>query len=87
MESLAVQGNITIEEMKETKSTHLDICCIFFQNEESPEDSEKHNYDWVHDVGPILRQMALIYPTMQKIVDLYNFQGMSMAAMKRAFDV
>ena len=45
------------------------------------------NYDWVHDVGPLLRQMALMYPAMQRIVDLYNFQNMSMAGMKRAFDV
>ena len=87
LESLAVQGNITIEEMQETKSTYIDFCCIFFQNEENPENSEKHNFDWVHDVGPILRQMALIYPAMQRIVNLYNFQGMAMGGMKRAFDV
>ena len=31
--------------------------------------------------------MALMYPAMQRIVDLYNFQNMSMAGMKRAFDV
>jgi len=31
--------------------------------------------------------MALLYPSMQKIIDLYNFKGISINAMKRAFDV
>ena len=84
---MALQGNIKIEKMQETKSTFIDFCCIFFQNEENPSLSEKNNIDWVHDVGPVLRKMALIYPAMQKIIDLYNFQGISIAAMKRAFDV
>lgn len=38
-------------------------------------------------VGPKLRRMGLIYPSMQKIVDLYDFDGLSMSAMKRAFTI
>ena len=31
--------------------------------------------------------MGLIYPAMQQLVDLYTFRGISMLAMKRAFDI
>ena len=41
----------------------------------------------MNHVGPFLRTMRLMYPAMQKIVDLYNFKSIVMPAMKRAFDV
>lgn len=41
----------------------------------------------MNTVGPELRKMGLLYPAMQRIVDLYNFNGLVMGAMKRAFDV
>ena len=31
--------------------------------------------------------MGLLYPSMQKIVNLYSFRAISMRAMRRAFDV
>ena len=41
----------------------------------------------MNHAGPFLRTMGLMYPAMQKIVDLYNFKSIVMPAMKRAFDV
>ena len=43
--------------------------------------------DWVHDIGPILRKYALIFPVMQEMLDLYNFKAIRLTAMKRAFDI
>lgn len=43
--------------------------------------------DWLHLVGPKLKVMGLMYPSMQKIVDLFNYDGLSMDAMKRAFEI
>lgn len=43
--------------------------------------------DWVRDIGPTLKQMGLLYPSMQKIINLYEFQSVSMRAMRRAFDI
>ena len=43
--------------------------------------------DWHHFVGPRLRVMALMYPAMQKIIDLYDFKSITIDAMKRAFDI
>ena len=31
--------------------------------------------------------MGLVYPAMQKIVNLYDFQKISMPSMKRAFEI
>ena len=43
--------------------------------------------DWINHIGPELKRMALLYPSMQRIVDLYNFRGILMKSMARAFDV
>lgn len=43
--------------------------------------------DWVNYVGPRMRIMGLLYPAMQKIINLYSFMGIDMEAMKRAFDI
>ncbi len=43
--------------------------------------------DWLHTVGPKLKLMGLMYPAMQNIIDLYNYDGLSMNAMKRAFEI
>ena len=86
LESLAVQGNISVTGNPSTEN--LDFCCIFFQNPSTTTKSTSESKpDWVSTVGPELRKMALLYPSMQKIVDLYDFKGVSMAAMKRAFDI
>jgi hypothetical protein len=34
-----------------------------------------------------MRVMGLLYPAMQKIVDLYNFKEIHLGSMKRAFDI
>ncbi len=57
---------------------------MFYQN------SREYPYkdiDWLNKVGPKLKLMGLMYPSMQKIVDLYNYDGLSMNAMKRAFEI
>ena len=66
-------------------STELKFGVKFFENEEITAKTNK--VDWVHDVGPELRKAALLFPQMQKILDLYNFQGLHMNAMRRSFDV
>ncbi len=43
--------------------------------------------DWKNFVGPRMRVMGLLYPAMQQIVDLYNFNEMHLGSMKRAFDI
>ena len=87
LENLAVQGKISVN--GNPSSEKLDFCCIFFQNPSTTTTTStpETKPDWVSTVGPELRKMALLYPSMQKIVDLYNFTGVSMAAMKRAFDI
>ena len=44
---------------------------MFYQNEEK---NKNHTIDWVSDIGPLLKNMALLYPAMQNIVDLYTFK-------------
>jgi hypothetical protein len=34
-----------------------------------------------------MRVMGLLYPSMHKIVDLYNFKEINLGSMKRAFDI
>ena len=80
-ENLTISGNI-IEKNEPKNFNSLDFCCLFFHNK--PEASK---LDWVSTVGPELRKMGLLYPSMQRIVDLYNFKSLSMPAMKRAFDI
>jgi hypothetical protein len=43
--------------------------------------------DWKNYVGPRLRVMGLLYPAMQKIIDLYSFKQVNLDSMKRAFDI
>ena len=76
-ENLVIQGKI----QEANSNERLDFSCIFFHNKPS---SQK---DWVNTVGPELRKMGLLYPAMQRIVDLYNFKDVTMPAMKRAFDI
>ena len=58
---------------------------VFFENEKITARTDK--IDWIHDIGPYLRSVGLIYPVMQNIVDLYNFKKVHLLSMKRCFDV
>ena len=54
---------------------------------ESNSDLGERYPDWKNYVGPRLRLMGLLYPAMQKIVNLYSFNKVDLDAMKRAFDI
>ena len=82
--SLSQCGNIFIVDAQDnTISKVVDFSAIFYETDEV----QKQKVDWVSDVSPILKMMGLLYPSMQNIVDLYNFENVSMSAMKRAFDI
>ena len=55
-----------------------------FQN---PSKDPYESIDWLNVVGPKLKLMGLMYPAMQNIVNLYDYDGLSMNAMKRAFEI
>lgn len=42
--------------------------------------------DWVNFVGPRLRVMAMMYPAMQRLANLYQLK-VTMGAMKRVFSI
>ena len=84
LESLCLVGSLTTS----LNNTDLNktFTAIYFQNTaESDKKSPLDYVDWVNVVGPKLKLMGLLYPSMQKIVNLYSYDGMSMSAMKRAF--
>lgn len=54
---------------------------------ESNRDLGEQTPDWKNYVGPRLRLMGLLYPAMQKIVNLYSFNQVHLDSMKRAFDI
>ena len=80
--NLTLPGKISI---KGNTDLELSLSCNFFQNK-LPSTIIKKT-DWVHDIGPVLKRMGLLYPSMQRVVNLYHFMGLSMYSMKRAFDV
>ena len=43
--------------------------------------------DWVHDISPILKVSALLYPSMQEILGLYTLSDLEMSAMRRSFAI
>jgi hypothetical protein len=83
MESLCLQGYLTIKG-KPTEKMSANFTALFFQN---PSKNPFYRIDWQHVVGPKLRLMGLMYPSMQNIVNLYNYDGLSMQAMRRAFEI
>ncbi len=67
-----------------------DISATFFQTNKLLYSKDKIfniSPDWINYVGPRMRIMGLLYPAMQKIINLYSFMGIDMDAMKRAFDI
>ena len=95
MESLCVLGVFSIKNLKTGKVfKSTEFTGIFYENNIKFDKNNKpvpqdpyENIDWLHVVGPKLKVMGLMYPSMQKIVDLYNYDGLSMDAMKRAFEI
>lgn len=81
MSSLAVQGNLQFSTGSQSNETFFFV--LFFETDPKIDNV----VDWYNDISPILKKMGLLYPSMQKLVDLYTFRGMSMLSMKRAFDV
>ena len=85
LEGVTVCGKMFIKENEETMSQSLDFAASFFENKTL--DAKTDKIDWVHDVGPFLKEMSLLYPQMQKIIDLYNYKTILMPSMKRCFDI
>lgn len=83
IESLCLQGKLKIDG-KPNDNISASFTALFFQN---PSKNPFYRIDWQHSVGPKLRLMGLMYPSMQNIVDLYNYDGLSMPAMRRAFEI
>lgn len=80
MESLCLVGKIKPVE----NGPATDFTALFFQN---PKYNPYEKIDWLNVVGPKLKLMGLMYPSMQNIIDLYDYDGLSMSAMKRAFEI
>ena len=83
--SLALCGNMMVQNGENILSNKIEFCCKFFENEERNVKTDR--IDWVHDIGPELRQSGLVYPVMQNILDLYNFKSLHLLSMKRSFDI
>jgi hypothetical protein len=57
---------------------------LYFQN---PDKYPYDKIDWLNTIGPKLKLMGLMYPSMQNIINLYDYDGLSMNAMRRAFEI
>lgn len=75
-------GTFSIRDKDEKILSKQDFTTVFFQN---PSKDPYESIDWLNVVGPKLKLMGLMYPAMQNIVNLYDYDGLSMNAMKRAF--
>jgi hypothetical protein len=85
MESLCMTGQIKIgSEPIPDDDINPNITALFFHN---PKVNPYSKIDWLNVVGPKLRLMGLMYPSMQNIVNLYDYDGLSMSAMRRAFEI
>ena len=70
LKSLCLIGTVDITK-NEGINPDNKFTVMFYQNEEK---NKNHTIDWVSDIGPLLKNMALLYPAMQNIVDLYTFK-------------
>ena len=70
LKSLCLIGTVDITK-NEGINPDNQFTVMFYQNEEK---NKNHTIDWVSDIGPLLKNMALLYPAMQNIVDLYTFK-------------
>lgn len=59
---------------------------MFFQNPSSLTQHSKKEIDWVHYVGPKLRVMAMMYPAMQRLANIYELK-VPLQAMRRVFSI
>lgn len=84
MESLCLVGTFSIRDKDDDKIilSKQDFTTVYFQN---PRNDPYESIDWLNVVGPKLKLMGLMYPAMQNIVNFYDYDGLSMNAMKRAF--
>ena len=81
MNSFAITGHVFTKDSNPKNKPFFLV--IFYENMPKRDTA----VDWVNDISPILKQMGLFYPSMQKIINLYNFRAISMRAMRRAFDI
>ncbi len=72
--SLSFILTLLFDQKNSKKPIETDYLNLKFFEVEDPLRTNK--IDWVHDISPILKVSALLYPSMQKILDLYTLSNL-----------